>query len=350
MRPYPQAVCLVLILTGSTCRGAIPEPKTVQRPGSVGAVAFSPDGKLLAIGGAVPAKNGYARGEILVWDVASSQQRHVLAGHPGAVGALAFTPDGKILASGGQRQYALHLGEEPQNVKLWDVASGRELATMLGQGDQVTCIAFSPDGKTLASGGIDGTVKLRLAHRDWKVRATLKPPTRKTQDEFVLSLAFDPRGGWLAVGTGAGNVEMWDMATLKLRNKLHVHDVKNYGVLVALMPDGKTLATAAPNGLVQFWDAESLQIRRTLNASPKACPMAFSPDGKWLATVAVKAEDWRKPCPVLLWNVATGQRIAVLEGHKEAVVSLAFSPDGKLLASGSADATAKLWMLSEVSK
>ena len=76
------------------------------------------------------------------------------------------------------------------------------------------------------------------------MRATLKPPTRKTQDEFVLSLAFDPRGGWLAVGTGAGNVEMWDMATLKLRNKLHVHDVKNYGVLVALMPDGKTLATA----------------------------------------------------------------------------------------------------------
>ena len=68
-------------------QGRIPEPKTVQRPGSVGAVAFSPDGKLLAIGGAVPAKNGYARGEILVWDVASSQQRHVLAGHPGAVGS-----------------------------------------------------------------------------------------------------------------------------------------------------------------------------------------------------------------------------------------------------------------------
>ena len=125
-------------------QGRNSQPKTVQRPGSVGAVAFSPDGKLLAIGGAVPAKNGYARGEILVWDVASSQQRHVLAGHPGAVGALAFTPDGKILASGGQRQYALHLGEEPQNVKLWDVASGRELATMLGQGDQVTCIAFFP--------------------------------------------------------------------------------------------------------------------------------------------------------------------------------------------------------------
>ena len=145
---------------------------------------------------------------------------------------------------------------------------------MLGQGDKVTCIAFSPDGKTLASGGIDGTVKLRLAHRDWKVRATLKPPTRKTQDEFVLSLAFDPRGGWLAVGTGAGNVEMWDMATLKLRNKLHVHDVKNYGVLVALMPDGKTLATAAPNGLVQFWDAESLR-----NSQNPECVTQGVPDG-----------------------------------------------------------------------
>jgi WD40 repeat protein len=349
MKPLVHAALVLAIFATISRPAAAAEPKTVAAPGPVTAVAFSPDGSLLACGIHAPGEPaGYPHGAVVLLDVSKGQKLRVLTGHPGAVACLAFTPDGKILASGGIRQYVATDPDEAQNLKIWDVASGRELATLLGQADEVTCVAFSPDGKTLASGGIDGTVKLRLVEGNWKVRATLKPPTRKTREEPVLSLAFHPNAGWLAVGVGGGTVEIWDLATLKLKQKLRVHDVKNHGVMVALTPDGSTLVAATPQGQVQLRDTESFRIQRTINAGGNVWPLAVSRDGKCMATVAVKADDWNKPCAVTLWELSTGQRIAALVGHQKAVSGVVFSNDGRSMASGSADSTVKLWTLSDV--
>lgn len=132
------------------------------------------------------------------------------------------------------------------------------------------------------------------------------------------------------------------MTTLRMSHKLRVHNVKRHGCFVALAPDGKTLATADCNGTVQLWDTESFQIRSTFKAQPQTWAMAFSPNGKMLATAA---GDWQAPGSAVLWDVSAGTRIAVFEGHEKGVAALAFSNDGKLLATGSYDGTVKLWPL-----
>jgi len=351
MKRYSPLPSLLVCLMAGTCLAAAPEAMTLKaHKGGVRALAFSPDGKLLASGGAVPsedpAEKGYARGEVILWDVATGEKRRVLKGHPGEVNCLAFSPDGKILASGGQRQFLLVTPDTAQNLKVWDVPTGREIITLLGQTHGVTCVAFSPDGNTLASGSGDGTVKLRLRDQQWKTRATLKPPTRKTAKEGVFTLAIHPEGGWLAAGCTGGIIEVWDTTTLRLQRKLRVHQAEKRGCFVELSPDGKTLATATPEGVVQFWDIESFRIRDSFEASTKGLwHLAFSPDGSLLATAG---GPWDQPSSVVLWHLPSHKRAAVLKGHTMAVAYLAVSSDGKLLASASYDGTVKVWQLNEV--
>jgi len=340
-----------MCLMAGTCLAAAPEPMTLKaHEGAVRALAFSPDGKLLASGGAVPSEEppekGYARGEVILWDVATGEKRRVLKGHPGEVNCLAFSPDGKILASGGQRQFLLVTPDTAQNLKLWDIATGKEIVTLLGQTHGVTCVAFSADGNTLASGSGDGTVKLRLRDQQWKTRATLKPPTRKTAKEGVFTLAMHPDGGWLAAGCTGGVIEVWDTTTLRLRRKLRVHQAEKRGCFVELSPGGKTLATATPEGVVQLWDIESFRIRGSFKTHPEGVwALALSPDGTLVATAAIQ---WDQPGSVILWRHPSHKRIAVLQGHTMGVTDLAISSDAKLLASASYDGTVKVWQLSEV--
>lgn len=351
MKHYSPLPSLLVCLMAGTCLAAAPEPMTLKaHEGGVRALAFSPDGKLLASGGAVPSEEpsekGYARGEVILWDVATGERQRVLVGHPGEVNCLAFSPDGEILASGGQRQYRLVNPDTSQNLKVWDVVTGKEIVTLLGQTHGVTCVAFSADGNTLASGSGDGTVKLRLRDQQWKTRATLKPPTRKTAEEGVVTLGFHPHEGWLATGCTGGVIEVWDTTTLRLRRKLRVHQADDNGCFVEISPSGKTLATSTPEGVVQFWDTESFRVRGSFEASTKGLwHMALSPDGKLLAAAG---GPWDQPGSVILWHPPNHKRAAVLKGHTMAVSGLATSSDGKLLASASFDGTVKVWQLNEV--
>ncbi len=335
----------ILVWTLALSANAAAEPITVKSGGAVLAVAFAPNGSLLAYARAVPLPDGHRRGDVVLWDAVRGQEQCVLTGHPGAVGALAFSPDGKLLTSGGSRQWQATPVDEALNVKIWDVGAGRELTTLLGQGDQVTDVAFSPDGKTLATAGIDGTVKLRLVERDWRVRATLKPPTQKTRDEPAFRLAFGPGGHWLAVGLGGGAIEIWDLQSLRMTHRLRAHDVKQHGVAVVVSPQDAALIAVSPDA-VQVWDTETFQVRKTFAVPPKAWPAALSADGRLLAVGASK--EWDQPAEVIVWDLVDGKRIGALAGFKKSVCALAFSADGKRLACGSYDETVRVWLVKEI--
>ena len=276
--------------------------------GDVYSVAFSPNGKILASGG--------DDRSVRLWDVRTHRQLgQPLNGHDGEINSVAFSPDGKILASGG----------ENGTVRLWDVRTRRQLGTALpGHMGKVWSVAFSPDGKTLASGGADGTAQL------WDVASRRPLGFVQANRHPVLSVAFSHNSKILATGGDDGAVRLWDAATLQpIRSWL----VGSPAFNVAFSPNGKLLASGNLDDAVQLWDAATGQAA----GSPLlGYAVAFNPDGKTLATGAYDHT-------VRLWNVASSAGLATLAGHTRAVFSVAFSPQGKTLASGSADGAIQLW-------
>jgi len=248
----------------------------------------------------------------------------VLLGHTARVTSVAFSPDGKTLAS----------GSSDHTVRLWDVATGRQIGRPLaGHLGAVSSVAFSPDGKTLASGSFDNTVRL------WDV-ATGRQIGRPLAGHLgaVSSVAFSPDGTTLASGCDNGTVRLWDVASRRQIGRLLVgHLVAVWSV--AFSPDGTTLASGSDDGTVRLWDvATGRQIGRPLAGHLGAVfSVAFSPDGTTLAS-------GNYDHTVRLWDVATRRQIGTpLAGHLDWVDSVAFSPDGKTLASGSNDHTVRLW-------
>jgi WD40 repeat protein len=137
----------VLLLDGETARL---RHKIPSRGGEVIAVAFSPDGALLAAGGLTNGDQGHPVGELGVWDVKTLKERWSLRGHEGEIRAVVFSPDGKLLAT----------GADDDSVRLWETGAGRLLATLPARLGGVKCLAFSPDGRLLAAGGDNGTVRV----------------------------------------------------------------------------------------------------------------------------------------------------------------------------------------------
>jgi len=304
-------------------------------PGNVGSfepastvMAFSPGGKSLAISsgqGSAHEQGSRARGDtVRLWDLATHRQIGILlTGHTLPVESVAFSPDGKILAS----------CSADGTVRLWDLATHRQIGRSLtGHTGPVLSVAFSPDGKTLASGGADHTVRLWDLATHRQIGTPLYGHTGA-----VTSVAFRPAGQTLASGSDDGTVRLWNLATgRQIGTPLYGH--AGAVTSVAFSPGGKTLASGSDNGTVRLWNlAIGRQIGGPLTAAIES--VAFSPGGQ---TVASGSADGT----IRLWNLASHRQIGrPLTGGIGTVLSVAFSPGGMTLASGSADDTIRLWNL-----
>jgi WD40 repeat protein/tRNA A-37 threonylcarbamoyl transferase component Bud32 len=286
---------------------------------SVIALAFSPAGRRLATAG-----NDHT---VKVWDTASGKEALCLRGHRGFVLGLAYSPDGRLLAS----------SDTEGTVKIWAATAEQEVSSLCGQANHLPRLAFSPDGQRLAAGA-DRAVKV------WDVATGRMTLDLKGHTQKIQAIAFSPGGGRLASVSdaddprmgdlGHGEMKVWDAATGQ--EVLCVPGRTAPAVGVAFSPDGRWLATAGQDHAVRVWDAATGQQTRTFEGhTDPVRDVAFSPDGRRLAACAGPT--------VRVWDFATGREVAVLKGHTESVKRLAFSPDGESLATAAQDHTARVW-------
>ena len=259
------------------------------------------------------------------WNVADSREGKIgtlLEEHTDPLNSVSFSPDGKTLASGGS--YA--------GLRLWDVATQSKIGS-LDTGD-VYSVSFSPDGKTIASGGWGYRNNVRL----WDVATQSKIVTLSLPR--VNSVVFSPDGHTLACASGSNFyfdiVSLWDVASRTEINRHweHIGAVKS----VSFSPDGRTLASAGSiDGTVRLWDVDTwTEIAILRGHTGWVNSVSFGPDGK---TIVSGSND----NTVRLWDVGTQSEISRLEGHTAPVNSVSFNPDGKTIVSGSDDGTVRLW-------
>ena len=241
-----------------------------------------------------------------------------LNGHSDAVTSVAFSPDGKFLAS----------ASWDKTIKVWDAKSGQETLSLRHPGGAGT-IVFSPDAKRLASAGSDGTLRV------WDVMSGQETLRIPGHTEEVSDVVFSPDGKRLASASYDKTVKVWDATTGQ-----EILTLKGTNVEVsclAFSPDGKWLASDGVSGAITMWDATSGQEVLTLTEiTDEVSCLAFSPDGKWLASNGIGET-------VTMWDTTSGQKTLTLNTGGDG--QFAFSPDGKRLASVSGQQAVKVWDL-----
>ncbi len=274
-------------------------------------VAFSPNGRLAASGG--------ADNTVRIWDLETGKEARMCKGHFGTVFGVVFSPDGKHLFS----------CSEDKTVRMWDVATAKEIKKFEGATDYVNGIAVSPDGKLLAGAGQD------LFVRVWDIETAKQKHALKKHLRFVFSVAFSPDGKTLASASSDRTIRLWDVATGKEKKVLTGHT--DQVLSVAYSPDGTKLLTASEDETARLWDVKTgKEIRAYKGHNAVVGSSAFSPDGVRMLT---GSDDQT----LKLWEVGSGAIVRTLTGHKEAIYRVVFSFDGRRALSCGLDKTVRLW-------
>jgi WD40 repeat protein len=293
--------------------------------GGVRAIAFSPDGRLIATGTGGHFSKAEGGPRVELWDRETGRRRPTLHRTENVIWSLAFSPDGTKLAVG---------GTNPQ-IEIQDVKTGEILwAKQEPKLPVAMRVAFSPDGKSLAVGFGAYSQDKTFQAKVYEVATGQETATFPGPRAGVNDLAFHPDGRHLAVA-GSEVVEVWDVvARVKVR-ELPGHSKWVYAV--AYSPDGKWLATGGWDRTIKLRDAATGAERLTIFGHEGfVLALAFSPDSRSLVTTS---EDRS----VRLWEVPTGRQLGVFHGHTDFVQAVAFAPDGRELASGGLDGTMKVW-------
>jgi WD40 repeat protein len=334
-------------------------------------LAFSPDGRTLAAWGTENA--------IRFWDVRTGKERAAPDAHRGTVCTVAFSADGRSIATAG----------EDRRVRLWSPSDGRPQRSLSPPKSvyEIRSVAFSPNGRTLAGTGDHDAI------HHWRIGdGTALPSLHAKDTSYVHEVAFAPDGRILATAdsrtTGTGSVILWDSDTGKPIRELQAEQCRG----LAFSPDGSILATGGGQwitrghpfmpsgtdyrGCIDLWDpATGRKLRHWTIADSMVTSVAFTPNGRWLASVGEQdrllrlwdassgqaVRQWKNAdCltispagrliaagdhrgVVRLWDLFSDELVKQLEGHRGPVRSLAFAPDGRMLVSGSGDTTALVW-------
>jgi RNA polymerase sigma factor (sigma-70 family) len=287
---------------------------TVKSSQTILAVALSPDGKRLAASS--------ADRTVQLWDVASGRVLRSFKGHVQAPHYLAFSPDGKLLATGSGG--VLGQGSELDGLRLWDTATGKELAKLGPHAGGVSGVVFSPDGRRLYGG-------CYMSVRVWDVKDRKEILFGAGHHGWVGALAYSPDGRTLASAGSDRTVRLWDIGTRKERRRLE--GCREPIDSLAFRPDGAMLAAGTRDGTVVIWKLPSGKEAARLKAGKEGWEVraVFSPDGKRLATVS------RRHGQVTLWDAASLKEERKLPHKGPGVMSLAFAPDSKRLVIGCSD-------------
>nr|WP_298680611.1 caspase family protein [uncultured Treponema sp.] len=279
--------------------------KTLETGAVVRSVSYSPDGAYLA--------SSFWNNEIKLWDIATEECVKTFGGHTKSVSSVAYSLDGKYLATG-----------SADGVKLWNVTTGEHVKKLNGQGN----VVYSPDGKYIAS-------------RTSKVVNLSEVATGECIKRFeghtdtIYSVAYSPDGKYIASGSEDKTIKLWEVATGECVKTFEGHTDTVYSV--AYSPDGKYVASGSKDETINIWEVASGKCIKTLiGHTSYVMSIAYSPNGKYIASGSL---DYT----IKLWEVASGNCVKTLEGHTDPVEYVSYSRNGTYLASSSWDRTIKLW-------
>lgn len=304
-------------LTAVRAPASLPPIKPLAAvPAPVTALAFRPDGQVVAAG-------DYK--EVRIIDSHRHSIVQKLRGPVSAIRALCYSPDGKRLAASG--------GEPAQfgEITIWDTQTGTLLHNLKGHKDYIYSIAFSPEGRLLATSSYDRLIKL------WDVEKGVEVKTLKDHVDAVYPVAFSPDGKLLVSGSADRSVKIWDVATG--RRLFTLSDSTDAIYTLAFHPSGKRIAAAGADKVIRTWEItekDGMLSHSVIAHDDEIIQIAYSPNGSVLASTSADRT-------IKLWDIETGRTLKTLEKQSDWAQSIAFSPDGKTLVVGRYDGSVSLY-------
>ncbi|MBE7504188.1 MAG: protein kinase [Verrucomicrobiales bacterium] len=273
--------------------------------------AFSPDGRRMVSA----SEDGTAK----VWDLATGQELLTLVGHEDSVRSAAWSPDGSQIVTGSKDYVA----------RIWDAATGREIRRLGGHRAAIRAVAFSPDGQRIVTASQDATARV------WEAATGRQVLTLQGHSNWVFSAAYSPDGRRIVTGGDDRTARIWDAADGRELRRLTGHQGRVRSA--AFSPDSRQVVTASQDQTARVWDAEDGRLQATLSGHRGYVFSArFSPDGRQVVTAGVDHT-------ARLWDASNGRPLNQFKGHGSEVYTAVFSRDGREVLTASDDRTAKLW-------